>query len=155
MQDIASRAHVGLGTIYRRWGSKDDVIISAYAALPVPQVTNTADADSDLREFIAAIAQHYATYIHALPSLLHAHQQSGAIRRATAEHAHKTVMQPLVEAALRAQLTANHSTQLAHIVPALLAHRLAILSEDINPIQFADEVLGFAGLQPDDDTCGA
>lgn len=142
MQDIASRAHVGLGAIYRRWKSKDDVIIGAYAALPVPSLVETDQPEADLHVFIAALARHYVTYIHALPSLLNAQQHSAVIQRATSEHVKHNVIHPLTEAAERAGLTADQSRHLADIVPALLTHRLSIMSEEVNPIHFADEVLG-------------
>ncbi|MGL4339664.1 MAG: TetR/AcrR family transcriptional regulator [Rhodoglobus sp.] len=55
--DIAQRAGVGLGALYRRWPSKRDVVVAALAkAAPDQALVTTNDPEADLREGLRRIA---------------------------------------------------------------------------------------------------
>jgi AcrR family transcriptional regulator len=57
VQDVADRAHVGLATIYRRWATKQDLVIAAMhrdkAGLARPETDDPrADFEDQLREMV-------------------------------------------------------------------------------------------------------
>ncbi|MGL5811653.1 MAG: TetR/AcrR family transcriptional regulator [Nocardioides sp.] len=55
--DIAQRAGVGLGALYRRWPSKRDVVVAALAGVvPDRDVPVTEDPEADVREGLRRIA---------------------------------------------------------------------------------------------------
>lgn len=59
--DVAQRARVGLGTVYRRWPSKRDLVIASLAdAAPDLSLPTTADATADLLTALRAIADALA-----------------------------------------------------------------------------------------------
>lgn len=62
MQGIASRAGVGKSTIYRRWDSKEEVVMAAFEAfvesIPTP---DTGSIRGDLRALLGETARRYKT----------------------------------------------------------------------------------------------
>ena len=60
VQDVAERAHVGLATIYRRWATKQDLVIAAMrcakAAVVHPETDDArADLEAQLREMVTSM----------------------------------------------------------------------------------------------------
>lgn len=58
IQDVADRAGVGLATIYRRWPTKQDLVIEALRSKEVP-LPDTGDARADLLTIFTQIAESF------------------------------------------------------------------------------------------------
>jgi AcrR family transcriptional regulator len=57
VQDVADRAHVGLATIYRRWATKQDLVIAAMHSEKTKVVRpETDDPRADLEDFLREMA---------------------------------------------------------------------------------------------------
>lgn len=121
IEALAARAGVAKATIYRRWGSKEDLVVAAAArfvsAIPVPDL---GDLRRDLSEVLQSDAVLYADPQTAplLSSLLSAMARS-----------------PRIAAAVRAGLVASRETAIARVLerarergetPANLDVRLAV-----------------------------
>src|ERR1700742_2912791 len=53
VQDVAERAHVGLATIYRRWATKQDLVIAAMRCAKAEVVRpETDDPRADLEDYL-------------------------------------------------------------------------------------------------------
>jgi len=68
VQDVADRAHVGLATIYRRWSTKQELVIAAMrrakAEVPRPETDDPrADLESFLREMTSQILGPKACFV--------------------------------------------------------------------------------------------
>jgi AcrR family transcriptional regulator len=58
VQDVADRAHVGLATIYRRWSTKQDLVIAAMKCAKAKVVrVETDDARADLEAYLREMAR--------------------------------------------------------------------------------------------------
>jgi AcrR family transcriptional regulator len=58
MQGVAARAGVSTATLYRRWPSKQDLVVATLKALvPEPQTIDTGSLAGDLSEFLHRVAQ--------------------------------------------------------------------------------------------------
>jgi AcrR family transcriptional regulator len=89
MDLLAQRAGVGKATIYRRWDSKEAVILHALrmtdAPIPVPDEGNARD---DLRAYLDAVIAHYhpGRGSDILPHLIEASCYDEALRASLDEH---------------------------------------------------------------------
>jgi len=83
IEDVAARSGVNKTTIYRRWPSKEELIVAALRAMAAersPGVPNTGDLRSDLREAVRAMIDFASSPFGA-----------GIIRMLQAERAHPAV----------------------------------------------------------------
>src|SRR5260221_3464828 len=68
VQDVADRAHVGLATIYRRWATKQDLVIAAMhrdkAGLARPETDDPrADFEDQLREMVHQLLRPKSCFV--------------------------------------------------------------------------------------------
>ncbi|MEU0239022.1 TetR/AcrR family transcriptional regulator [Nocardiopsis sp. NPDC006198] len=62
-EELASRAHVGRATVYRRWPNRDDLfrdVLARFAEISVP-IDDTGDVVRDLTAFLHSFAEASAT----------------------------------------------------------------------------------------------
>ena len=140
IQAIADSAGVGLATIYRRWASKDDVLVDAIASLPKPTIAATGDARADLEAFVRLQVDTFTDHTNRLPGLLVAMRASAAIAEAVRSDITREVHQPLFDLLLAADVPTTVAEQLAELVPALLIYRLVIMGQPINADEFVNEL---------------
>ncbi len=140
IQAIADSAGVGLATIYRRWASKDDVLVDAIASFPKPTFATTGDASADLEAFVRLQVDTFTHETNRLPGLLVAMRASDAIAEAVRNDITREVHQPLYDLLLAADVPTTVAEQLAELVPALLIYRLVIMGQPINADEFVNEL---------------
>jgi AcrR family transcriptional regulator len=87
--DVAARAGVGKGAIYRRYGSKDELVTSAIGALVGEQIVvpNTGSTRSDLVLLMREAVELYRGSLagRLMPNLIGAMAQKPALARAVRE----------------------------------------------------------------------
>ena len=140
IQAIADSAGVGLATIYRRWASKDDVLVDAIASTPKPTITTTGDANADLEAFVRLQVDTFTQHTNRLPGLLVAMRANDALAEAVRNNITREVHQPLCDLLLAADMPITAAEQLAELVPALLIYRLVIMGQPINADEFVNEL---------------
>ena len=140
IQAIADTAGVGLATIYRRWASKDDVLVAAIASIPKPTIATTGDASADLEAFVRLQVEAFTHHTNRLPGLLVAMRASDAIAQAVRNDITREVHQPLCDLLLAADVPTTVAEEIAELVPALLIYRLVIMGEPINADEFVTEL---------------
>jgi AcrR family transcriptional regulator len=90
VQDIADRAGVGLGTIYRRWPTKLDVVMAAIRLLDEdgPDMAPSGDVEADLARALNASAHKLAGCVGAvIPGLISAMRDDPDLARLLRETA--------------------------------------------------------------------
>jgi AcrR family transcriptional regulator len=96
VQDIADRAGVGLGTIYRRWPTKLDAVMAAIRLLDEhgPTVTPSGDVEEDLARALSATVRNLAGCLGAvIPGLVSAMRDDADLARLLRE----TALSPRLE----------------------------------------------------------
>ena len=89
MDVLAQRAGVGKATIYRRWDSKEAVILHALRMTDTPlPVPDEGDLRSDLERYLASVIAHYhpGRGSDILPHLIEASCYDEALRASLDEH---------------------------------------------------------------------
>ena len=133
MDSIAERAGVGKNTIYRRWSTKDDLVIDAFAHFTADLKLRAGAGDdvySRLLEYARSLARLYADPLASrlIPGLLGELQRDPAFADAYAERVVRPLRQPIV-ALLE------------------LARERGELRADVDPDQIADMLVGTGFLR--------
>jgi AcrR family transcriptional regulator len=139
VESVALRAGVHKTTVYRRWGSKDELVAEALrtAAESRIEVPDSGDVDHDLRALARAVlatlnSRDGAATVRALVSGAQRSPELGqVVRRFWA--ARLAQVQPIVERAVRrGQLPRDtNAAELLKYVAAPLFHRLLVLAEPL------------------------
>jgi AcrR family transcriptional regulator len=139
MESVALRAGVHKTTVYRRWGSKDELVAEALqtAAQSRIQVPDNGDVDDDLRALARAVlatltSRDGAATVRALVSgAQHSPEVAQVVRRFWA--ARLAQVEPIVERAVRrGQLPrGTNAAELLRYLAAPLFHRLLVLAEPL------------------------
>jgi len=61
LEHVATRAHVGKATIYRRWASKLPLVIEAFAQLPALEESDTGDLVTDLEQMLRSYLEVFVS----------------------------------------------------------------------------------------------
>lgn len=144
VQDIAQRAKVGLGTIYRRWPTKQDLVIAAIrlAGDTITTAPSTGDPQRDLVAIIDELArQMRGTSDAFLPGLIAAIQtepEIAVVVRLEVIEAIRAKFRHVLQDALGEEL---HDDDLrVDIAPALLFYRLLLDKSPEPPEQLAHRI---------------
>jgi len=86
VQDVADRAHVGLATIYRRWSTKQELVIAAMsrakASIELPETDDPrADLEALLREMTNDIFGPNACFVAGFVTALRSDPELGRVFR--------------------------------------------------------------------------
>lgn len=151
MEAVAKRAGVGKSALYRRWPSKQDMVIAALAELSVPaaEVPDTGSLRGDLRTMLQAVHDWLTDPRIAaiLPDLIAEGGRNGALADAIATG----VGQPrrdiatvtLARAFDRGELPANLNVDVAlDLLAAPIYWRLAVRRAPVPP-DYLDELTEF------------
>lgn len=143
MDLVAARAGSGKGAIYRRWGSKSDLVIDAVAQLKrghidLPNLPDTGTLRGDLMALFKPLSDRerdrWAKIMSALASLVGQDQTlSAAANDVVVEpwaEAHLALMQ---RAAARGEIAASADVAtLSRIVPIVAGYRTLVLRQDFD-----------------------
>lgn len=138
IQDVAERAGTGLGTIYRRWKTKEALLADAIRAFPEPPFETTGDPSADLEAALEKKARFFAEYPDLMPGLIAALRNDENLARAARQRYRDA---PLRER-FAAVLGQDHPQLdlLAELVTAIPLHRTVFRGRPLDPEAFADEI---------------
>ena len=154
IQDVAERAGSGLGTIYRRWKTKEALIADAIRAFPETEYALSSDPAADLSAAVQEKALFYVDNPDLIPGLVAAVRADAGIAEAIRESYSDEPLRKL----FARLLGPNHPQVdlLAELVPAVLLHRNLFHGRPIEPEAFAKEVLSITeGLSSGDSSSDA
>ncbi|MEM7037675.1 MAG: TetR/AcrR family transcriptional regulator [Bacteroidota bacterium] len=141
VQDVATKAGSGTGTIYRRWPTKESLIIEAIKIMPAPITPSTDDPIADLRALVAPRCQSVQDKPDLLPGLISAMRAD-----------------PGIEAAVKAGYTMDnyravisrivgedhpHLSLLSELVSAITLLRTAFTPKEIDAEKMTEELVSF------------
>lgn len=85
MGDIAKQAGCGLATIYRRWGTKEELVAAAMTDRPLPPIEETGDARTDLRSLLLGLGGEISTMGTSVIGFIAATQSDKVLHQAFSE----------------------------------------------------------------------
>jgi AcrR family transcriptional regulator len=160
MDDIADRARVGKATIYRRYRSKDELVIAAVAALVSEiKIPDSGSTQGDLLELMINAVDVYSGSVEAaaMPSLVDAMSGNVGLARAVREGflaGRRTALRAVLERGVeRGDLRADLDFELAlDVLGGPLFYRLLVTGGPIDR-ELAEGVVelilrGFAPAKP-------
>ncbi|KZK93949.1 Bacterial regulatory protein, tetR family [Pseudovibrio sp. Ad46] len=139
VQDVAEKAGSGLGTIYRRWETKEALVTDAIRAFPDPPLPSSDDAAADLASVIREKTEFYASKPDLLPGVISALREDKGIADAIRDRYDDKPLRQLF-----ARLLGSDHPQLdllAELVPAILLNRTVFHNRPVQSDNFADEIL--------------
>jgi AcrR family transcriptional regulator len=151
---VAQRAGVGKATIYRRWASKEEMVIDAWRTLVTPiEAPNTGSLRGDLEALLAQYTSTTTGSADALPHLIAAARVNPDLQRtltAFIEERRAPMRATLRQAVKRGEIRSDIDLDLMHemIVGPMLSKRL-LFGEPISKRQL-DKIIEFLlrGLAP-------
>ena len=144
---VAQRAGVGKATIYRRWASKEEMVIDAWRMLVTPvEAPNTGSLRGDLEELLGQYAATTPGSADALPHLIAAARVNSDLQRtltAFIEERRAPMRAALRQAVKRGEIRSDIDLDLMHelIVGPMLSKRL-LFGESISKRQL-DTIIEF------------
>jgi AcrR family transcriptional regulator len=155
MDLVAKRAGVGKATIYRRWASKEELVLDAMSvAPPVIQLPDTGTLRDDLVAYATALARKFgaAPASDILPHLIEAACYDERLRTSLheyARHRQQTLRTILQRASERGELTAGDDAEI--IIDLLMGafhYRRLITGDPFTPrfaVRLVDSILNRVG----------
>ncbi|MEU8923393.1 TetR/AcrR family transcriptional regulator [Kitasatospora sp. NPDC048545] len=155
MEGVAGAARTGKAALYRRWASKDELVIDALdATLPRPYDTPDLGSARDellqlIEAFTAAVASRVGAALHALMAEIDQEQAEvfkGFIEDRVIGPITATILEILRRGAARGDVRPGAATPLvADVIPAMLLYQAKIRGfQDVGPdfaTRLVDDVL--------------
>ena len=142
MEGVAKRAGAGKSALYRRWPTKEDMVIAVIAevSLPLADVPDTGSLRGDIRATVQAVADWLTTppFSRILPDLVAEGARSPDMGRAAA----RTIGEPrralgrakLATAIARGELPADTDLEMAEdLMAALIYWRMVVRHAPVEP----------------------
>jgi AcrR family transcriptional regulator len=155
VQDVADRAHVGLATIYRRWSTKQELVIAAMqrakASVEAPVTDDPrADLEALLREMTHSIFGPKACFVVGFVTALRGDPELGRVfRESMLTDMRDHLRRPI------ARVVGDDDPDLdlrADLAPAFLIFRMLIDDQPVDPDELAHRlcalVLGSVTPEP-------
>ncbi|MEM7325914.1 MAG: TetR/AcrR family transcriptional regulator [Actinomycetota bacterium] len=140
--DIAREAGCGLATIYRRWGTKEELVAAAVTNRPLPPAAETGDPRTDLHNLVVAVVDEMAAMGESVIGFLAATQAEPILRDAF-QKTIMTVTRPRIGGYLAAILDDDgpQTELLIDAIGGALLMRIGVLGQQPDPAEFADGIL--------------
>ena len=136
VHDVAERAGVGLGTIYRRWPTRDSLIVAAFeSAVVAVDADDTRDLDGFRRQLLGVVGMLHSPQADLLPGLIatiHRDRDLAETFRATLMDPRMAALQATVRAAAAVPLGDEVADLIAQIGPGVLLLRLLLIHEPVS-----------------------
>ena len=136
VHDVAERAGVGLGTIYRRWPTRDSLIVAAFeSAVVAVDADDTRDLDGFRRQLLGVVGMLHSPQADLLPGLIatiHRDRDLAETFRATLMDPRMAALQATVHAAAAVPLGDEVADLIAKIGPGVLLLRLLLIHEPVS-----------------------
>lgn len=141
VQDVAARAVSGTGAIYRRWPTKESLIIDAIKIMPGPETPMTNDPIADLRTLVAPKCKSAEQKPDLLPGLVAAMRSDEGIEEVvkagyTMENFREVLKRIVGE-------DYPHMQLLCEMTSALILLRSSFVPEEINAEEMTEEIVSF------------
>ena len=143
VQDVADRAHVGLATIYRRWSTKQELVIAAMqrakASVEAPVTDDPrADLEALLREMTHSIFGPKACFVVGFVTALRSDPELGRVFRESMladmrDHLRRPIARVVGEDDPDLDLRAD-------LAPAFLIFRMLIDDQPVDPDELASRL---------------
>ena len=142
VQDVASRAGVGLATIYRRWATREELIAATMLRRPLAVFEPSDDPLESLHRLLVSLAQRAAAKVANFPMVMAAAREHEVLRHAVRQ-TFEIQLRGHLRAAIGDVLGADHPQvgTLVDAVPGLLVVRASAFGEPLDPRAYADEVV--------------
>jgi AcrR family transcriptional regulator len=143
VQDVADRAHVGLATIYRRWSTKQELVIAAMqrakASVEAPETDDPrADLEALLREMTHSIFGPKACFVVGFVTALRCDPELGRVfRESMLADMRDHLRRPI------ARVVGDDDPDLdlrADLAPALLIFRMLIDDQPVDADELASRL---------------
>ncbi len=153
MEAVAARAGVGKAAIYRRWASKEELVVASlrgHACTSVP-LPDTGDVRADLTTMLEGLRRAMVGDDGPIMTAFVSEKARNPDLRAEYDRAfvqqRRAHLHHIIGAAIdRGDLPASTDVELlAEAGPAILAHRLMVRSQDLTPDlprRIVDQILG-------------
>jgi len=139
IQDVATRAGSGTGAIYRRWPTKESLIIDAIKGMPLPEAAVTDDPVADLRAIVGPRCISSAEKPDLVPGLIAAMRSDAGIEAAVKEGYSLEYLRSSIARIIGADHP--HLDLLTDLTPAIALHRSSFTPELIDPEAMTDEII--------------
>ena len=139
---VATRAHAGKASLYRRWASKADLLLDALTRLPSPQLDDVPDTGSLRGDFNEAAARRAPEDGERRLRIMAGLMSMVAEDTRLADAANDVAVEPWVEfnrllltrAVGRGEIPATTDIEtLARVVPSMATYRVAVQRKPIPP----------------------
>ncbi|MDK2593487.1 TetR/AcrR family transcriptional regulator [Pseudoalteromonas obscura] len=139
IQDVATKAGCGTGAIYRRWPTKESLIIEAIKSMPAQEAPVTDEPTTDLKTVIekqCSQASEKPDLVPGLVAAMRSDKEIEAVVKAgfSLEHYRKTIARTIGE-------DHEHLDLLAEITPAVTLFRSVFTPESLNSDDMVEEIL--------------
>ncbi len=139
IQDVATRAGSGTGAIYRRWPTKESLMIEAIRNMPNPEAAISADPVADLRALVAPKCQDSAEKPDLVPGLISAMRSDKGIEAAVKEGYSLEYLRTTIARIIG--VDHPHLDLLTDLTPAIALLRSSFTPESIDPEAMTDEIV--------------
>jgi len=139
IQDVATRAGSGTGAIYRRWPTKEALMIEAIRNMPVPEAEVTDDPVADLRAIVSPKCISSAEKPDLVPGLISAMRSDTGIEDAVKEGYSLEYLRNAIARIIGADHP--HLDLLTDLTPAITLLRSSFTPETIDPQAMTDEII--------------
>lgn len=139
IQDVATRAGSGTGAIYRRWPTKEALMIEAIKNMPNTQAAVTDDPVADLRAVVAPKCISSAEQPDLVPGLISAMRSDAGIEAAVKEGYSLEYLRSSIARIIGADHP--HLNLLTDLTPAIALLRSSFTPEAIDPQAMTDEII--------------
>ncbi|UTW64068.1 helix-turn-helix transcriptional regulator [bacterium SCSIO 12741] len=145
VQDVATKAGCGTGAIYRRWPTKENLIIEAIKIMPTPVAPVTEDPISDLRALVAPRCKSAQEKPDLVPGLISAMRSDPGIEEVvkagyTMENFREVIIRIVGE-------DYPHISLLCEMTSAITLLRSAFIPQEINAKKLTEEIVSFIESQ--------
>jgi len=139
IQDVATRAGSGTGAIYRRWPTKESLIIEAIRNMPERKAPVTDDPVADLRAVVSPECINAAEKPDLVPGLISAMRADAGIKDVVKEGFTLARFRHPIARVLGEDHP--HLNLLAELIPAIPLLRSSFSPESLEPEAMTDEIV--------------
>jgi AcrR family transcriptional regulator len=136
---VVARARASKATVYRRWPSKADLAVAAFAAAiaDAPPASNTGTLRGDLLAMLESLVDELATLTDVIAGLVGELRRNpelaDAMRRGYIDARRQTIRDAFARAAARGELAPDVDTDLIwQLAPATLFFRVLLADEPVD-----------------------
>lgn len=139
IKDVATLAGSGTGAIYRRWPTKESLIIEAIRNMPVPEAEVTEDPVADLRAIVGSKCIDSAEKPDLVPGLISAMRSDAGIEEVVKEGYSLEHLRSTIARIIGADHP--HLDLLTELTPAVALLRSSFTPELIDPEAMTEEII--------------